>query len=176
MTIRELPGDDERSKQINSQVRDDARRSSLSAVTTEQVVKEKKEKDNSFLLQKGSHGGVALEKPNTSVSGSPGAEISRPTSLSESARFDGVTFKDTVTISSSSAMVTFSNCRFDMDVDPCIDMANGAKLIAVGCLFSKSSGTVINNPGVAADAQVVACSNATGHALGTATSTGVITI
>lgn len=175
--IRELPDISERSRDINRQLREASSRGAMSGHQVEQVVSEDKLKDNNYLLQEGRHGGISISKPNTSVMGVPGTEISSATTVGDSSRFTGVHFKKQVTVTSATATVIFVSCRFDTDDKYCVEVKNGTKVIFIGCVFTNTpESTVVSNLGGPSNhIQVIGCSNKTGKGMGNVTETAVLT-
>lgn len=177
--IRELPDISERSRDINRQLREASSRGSMTGRQVEEVIVEDRLYDNNYLLQDGSHGGISISKPNTSIMGVPGTEVSNATTIGDSARFTGVHFKKQVTVTSATATVIFIGCRFDTDDKHCVEVKNGTKVIFVGCVFTNTpeSTVVSNNGGVPAtpNVQAIGCSNKTSKNMGNVTETAVLT-
>ncbi|HIA00738.1 MAG TPA: hypothetical protein EYN66_02300 [Myxococcales bacterium] len=187
MIVRELPEVSERERDMNAQLREQARRDAMRGQSIETAISEPKRVDNSVTLMAGEHAGARLAKPHTSILGTAGSQITKPVTIDESARFTNVHFKDQISITSTTATVMFVGCRFDVDKTPVVDIYAkapavpppplvGAKVHFVGCTFTNDpGGVIIENPGVITDVHVVGCSNVTGQALGNVTPTAVTT-
>ena len=176
MIVRELPEISERERDMNAQLREQARRDAVRGQSIETAISEPKKVDNSVTLQAGEHAGAKIAKPHTSILGTAGSQITKPVTIDESARFTNVHFKDQISITSTTATVMFVGCRFDVEKTPVVDVANGARAHFVGCTFTNDpGGVIIENPGVITDVHVVGCSNVTGQALGNVTPTAVTT-
>lgn len=190
MIVRELPEVGDREKMLNEQLREQARRDAIRGHSIDTAITEPKKVDNATTLADGEHGGVKITKPHTTISGTTGSQITKPVTIGESARFNGVHFKDQISITSTTATVMFIGCRFDVSKTPVVDIyvdvpavpppppppLTGAKVLFIGCLFTNDpGGVIIENPGVITDVHVVGCSNVTGQAFGNVTPTAVTT-
>mgnify|MGYP001196647428 CR=1 FL=1 len=177
--IRELPDIDARASDINRQIREESDQSSIPGQKKEKIIVERKISDNSYFLHGGGHGGISISKPNTNISGSPGTVVTGLTKIGDSSRFTGIHFKRKVEVTSSSATVIFTGCRFDTTDSNSVSLVEGAKVIVIGSSFTSApTGDVINNPGGAptqANAQLIGCSNKTGQPIGNVTQTAVLT-
>ena len=177
--IRELPDVNARSSDINRQIREASDQSSIPGHKKENIIVERKISDNNYLLHDGGHGGISISKPNTNISGILGTVVTGLTKAGDSSRFTGIHFKRKVDVTSSSATVIFTGCRFDTTDSNSVSLVEGAKAIIIGCSFTGSpTGDVVNNPGGAptqANVQLIGCSNKTGQPLGNVTQTAVLT-
>ena len=179
MVIRELPELGEREEMLNKQIREQGRERSLQGHSTNSAIVEPKKKNNTTTLAEGEHGGARLTKPNTTIFGSNGSQMTKKVTVEDSVRFNNIHFKEQVEVTSNTATVMFLGCRFDTAKTPVVSLLSGTKAHFTACLFTNSpTGDVIDNPGGGAttvNVQVVGSSNVTGQSLGNVTQTAVTT-
>jgi hypothetical protein len=150
---------------------------------------ESKLRDNHFLLLAGQHEGFVCEMPGTSITGQPGAQLTRLiTPRGTPQYFNGIHFTSVAGSNNNTMLVDlvnatgtyrFVNCRFTKRaIDPagCVRMAVGTQAQFVNCTFDGTgpAGLVLINVLSAnpADCILIGCTNLTASAYGVITSIG----
>tara|TARA_R110000765_G_scaffold25337_2_gene62680 strand:+ start:2073 stop:2687 length:615 start_codon:yes stop_codon:yes gene_type:complete len=147
---------------------------------SEDAYKSLKISDNRMFMGSGDHPGIKVDADDTLFVAAPGVRVTRKVVIEESCVFSGIHFTSTaiedpnnidvlVDITTSRATVIFERCVFEKGpthATNAVNIAAGSKAQFIGCIFRPvmtSTGVVIDNAGVPADVNTVACSNITGR-------------
>tara|TARA_R110002126_G_scaffold36553_2_gene111070 strand:+ start:13072 stop:13659 length:588 start_codon:yes stop_codon:yes gene_type:complete len=160
----------------------------LGVTTENEAVRETSKSGNAVTLANGDFGGWSGTVSGTIFKGmGASARADRTISLSEDCVIDGVHLiggsknKGSLASISVGATVVFRNCIFEKragDAGAHVTLgapsaSEVARAIFVGCVFQGPNlGSVITNPGIAGDVQMVACYDRTGGGYGVAVQTG----
>lgn len=168
----------------NQQERDDVARRTGSVggnvVSTEDAVVETQKRDNNITLLAGTHGGMLITKPQTTIQGVPGTVIERLVEVdttNDITTFKHIHFRclsseqdnvdSLVTVKAGSTAV-FIGCVFEKpDPVPCtnhVTVEANAFAHFHGCSFipdNSTAGFTVNNAGAAANVSVHGCSRKT---------------
>ena len=173
---------------FNHQVRDDLSQlvESLNLQEAPADFEEPRGANNAITLSAWEHGGARLGKQDTQITGVPaGVRMTRALVIDADAQVNNVIFTTASTEGVAGEMVdirgtsvaVFRGCTFSKastDEPTYIKVANGAKAIFVGCVFSGNvgaSGDLFSHAGAAANVQLVGCYNKTTHVYGANTTT-----
>ena len=188
--LRELIDTTEtREMQINRQLRDSVRQvvQSLNTTMPGSTLDEVQKTNNHFTVTNGTYPGGELSKDNTLVSGlGSSSRFTGQIILNNNVVLDGLYLTSSDDNAASLAIVktghtvVFRNCVFEKTLEATsyhIELEETtSRVIAIGCVFrgpSKST-SILDNPGVAANAVFVGCFDQTGNGYGTSTQVGCL--
>ena len=188
--LRELIDTTEtREMQINRQHRDSVRQvvQSLDVTMPGSTLDEIQKTNNHFTVTGGTYPGGELSKDNTLVSGlGSSSRFTNQLILNNNVVLDGLYLTSSddnaaaLAVVKTGHTVVFRNCVFEKTLEATsyhIELeGTTSKMIAIGCVFrgpSKST-SILDNPGVAANAVFVGCFDQTGNGYGTSTQVGCL--
>ena len=188
--LRELIDTTEtREMQINRQHRDSVRQvvQSLDVTMPGSTLDEIQKTNNHFTVTGGTYPGGELSKDNTLVSGlGSSSRFTNQLILNNNVVLDGLYLTSSddnaaaLAVVKTGHTVVFRNCVFEKTLQATsyhIELeGTTSKMIAIGCVFRGPSKrtSILDNPGVAANAVFVGCFDQTGNGYGTSTQVGCL--